>query len=59
MKKLQLNLDMLSVDSFEMPEAEQDERGTVKGQEAGALAAAPSYLDVTICPTSCRCPVTY
>ncbi len=53
MNKLQLDLDTLRVDSFETDDAEQAQRGTVRGQEA-----APSYLDVTICPTSCRCPNT-
>lgn len=53
MNKLQLNLETLHVESFLVADEEAEARGTVRGQEA-----APSYLDVTICPTSCRCPNT-
>jgi hypothetical protein len=52
-KKLSLDLETLTVQSFETAPAEPAGRGTVLGR-----AAAARSLGLTECNTACRCPPT-
>ena len=54
-RKLTLELDALSVDSFPTAAAPADRRGTVRGR---GDPAAPDYFDCT-CANTCVCPSAY
>jgi hypothetical protein len=59
MKKLQLDLDTLRVDSFQTAELDNAKRGTVRGQEAPVVPAYYRTFSRTECHTNCSCPITY
>jgi len=46
-RKLDLDIDLLHVDSFEPLAAEQSERGTVRGNDAWTLPLCDSQYDRT------------
>lgn len=55
MKKLTLDLDAVSVQSFAVTAERTRDAGTVLAREA---VFAPSYIDWTRCATDCTCPDT-
>ncbi|MBB4637626.1 hypothetical protein [Longimicrobium terrae] len=55
MKKLTLDLDAVSVQSFAVTAERTGDAGTVLAREA---VFAPSYIDWTRCATDCTCPDT-
>jgi hypothetical protein len=55
MKKLALDLDAVSVQSFAVTAERTGDAGTVLAREA---VFAPSYIDWTRCATDCSCPDT-
>lgn len=57
MNKLKLNVDELSVESFEAAAAEAAERGTVRGQDADTSTQNTTRVGQCFCTdcVSCRC----
>ena len=60
-RKLSLELDQLSVSSFDTTPGEGDGRGTVHGHQEidEPQPTPPVYADKCTCNASCLCPTAY
>jgi len=56
MKKLELDLDRLVVESFEAEPAQADREGTVRGHQSGIPSCRYPCTDWDSCPATCDYP---